>query len=75
MIIQPPPGGPLSDDEAREMAALLARFAAHELDQFENWRIETPQGPVFATLANELMPGLSSETFVTIWPLPHRLQR
>jgi hypothetical protein len=40
------PGGPLTDDDLRTLATLLARFGAHDLDQFEHWRVKTPYGDV-----------------------------
>jgi hypothetical protein len=66
-------GGVLSDDEFRTLAALLARFATHELDQFENWRIETSHGPVYVVMANALPPGSIEDAFKTVWPLPDHL--
>jgi hypothetical protein len=67
------PGGPLSDDEVRDLDRLLARFAEHELDQWENWRINTSYGPVYVTLTRGLMPDWSDEWFTTVWPLPPHL--
>ncbi|HEV8527010.1 MAG TPA: hypothetical protein VGS60_05570 [Actinomycetes bacterium] len=43
----PPPGGPLFDDDARTLARFLARYAAHDLDQFEHWRVKAPNGDVY----------------------------
>jgi hypothetical protein len=74
MRTEPPAGGPLSDDEVRQLTFLLARFAAHELDQFENWRIETQYGPVFVAMTNRLPPDWPVEAFATIWPLPPKPQ-
>ncbi|MBG6139462.1 hypothetical protein [Longispora fulva] len=67
------PGERLSDAELGELARLLARFASHDLDQWENWRVHTPHGPVYVTMTNALMAGCSDEAFTTIWPLPPRL--
>src|SRR5689334_21399805 len=67
------PGGRLSDAEVRELARLLARFAAHDLDQWEQWRIDSPYGPVYLVVTRELEPGWSDETFTRIWPLPAHL--
>ncbi|GGR76748.1 hypothetical protein GCM10010169_21150 [Micromonospora fulviviridis] len=67
------PGGPLGDAEIRELARLLARFASHELDQWENWRIDTTRGPVFVSVSRELPPGRPEEAFRRIWPTPAHL--
>jgi len=70
-----PLGAPFTDDEARALALLLARYATHELDQFDHWVVETPAGEVFVQISNELMPGVSREVYQTIWPLPPKLAR
>jgi len=67
-------GGRPSDAELRDLARLLARFVSHDLDQWENWRLETSYGPVFVTITNGLMPGVPEEVFTTIWPLPPNLE-
>ncbi|GAA4729505.1 hypothetical protein Prum_091130 [Phytohabitans rumicis] len=67
-------GGRLTEAELRDLAQLLARYASHDLDQWDNWRIETSHhGPVYVTIANSLHPGWPEEAFTTIWPLPPRL--
>jgi hypothetical protein len=70
----PSPGDPLNDDEIRELAVLLARYATHELDQFDRWRVETPSGPVFIEVSTELQSDASASSYRTIWPLPPHLQ-
>ncbi|MET7961702.1 hypothetical protein ABZ356_28505 [Micromonospora zamorensis] len=67
------PGGPLSDAEVRELTRLLARFASHDLDQWENWRIETWHGPVFMSVSRKLLPGWPEGAFTRIWPMPAQL--
>ncbi|MGK5676806.1 hypothetical protein ACSNOB_28700 [Micromonospora sp. URMC 106] len=67
------PGGPLSDLEIRELTRLLARFASHDLDQWENWRIDTSYGPVFMSVSRKLLPGWPEDAFTTIWPMPGHL--
>jgi hypothetical protein len=67
------PGGPLSDDKLRELLRLLGRYAWHELDQWENWRIESSYGPVHVLLTRGRMPDWPEEAFTTVWPLPPRL--
>ncbi|TQJ24316.1 hypothetical protein FBZ33_4642 [Micromonospora sp. A202] len=67
------PGGPLSDAEVRELTRLLARFASHDLDQWENWLIETSYGPVFMSVSRKLPPGWPEDAFTRIWPMPAHL--
>jgi len=62
------PGGPLTIAEARELARLLARYSEHHLDLFDNWLVETTQGPVYVVLDRALAPGGSPEVFSQIWP-------
>lgn len=69
------PGGPLSAAESRELMRLLARFAEHDLVQWENWRILTTYGPVYVTLTRGLMPDWPDEAFTTTWPLPPHLDQ
>ncbi|GAA3735519.1 hypothetical protein [Micromonospora maritima] len=64
------PGGPLTDAEVRELVRLLARFASHDLDQWENWRVDTPHGPVFMTVSRKVPPDWPEDAFVPIWPPP-----
>lgn len=71
------PGGPLSDQEFREMVRLLARFAERELDQGDLWKFHTSYGPVYMLISRALPHGWPEETdnsFTTIWPLPAHLQ-
>ena len=68
MVAEPPPGGRLSDDESEMLRVLLARFAAHELDQFEAWRIDTLNGLVFVQLSRKLADGATASAHNRIWP-------
>jgi hypothetical protein len=62
------PGGPLTDAELRDFVRLLARYAKHGLDQFDNWQLETTYGPAYVVVTRELPPGGSAEVFAPIWP-------
>jgi hypothetical protein len=62
------PGGPLSDTELRDFLQMLARFAQHELDQWENWLIPTTYGPVYLAMSRALWPGWPEEAFDPVWP-------
>jgi len=67
-------GGPFTDDDARQLARLLARYAEHELEQWERWKVHAPGwGTVYVQLNVELMPGEDEMTYDTVWPLPPRL--
>ena len=46
-----PAGGPLSKDECRTLSTLLARFVAHDFDQWDHWRIEIPYEPVYIDIS------------------------
>jgi hypothetical protein len=62
------PGGPLTDAELRDLVQLLARYAEHELDQFDDWQIPTTYGPVYMFLSRALPPGWPADAFAPIWP-------
>ncbi|GAB4102792.1 hypothetical protein GCM10028790_18110 [Micromonospora taraxaci] len=68
------PGGPLTDSELAAMFRLLARFSEHDLDQWDNWRLDTSYGPVYVTASRALAPGWQDDAFTPVWPLPPRLQ-
>jgi hypothetical protein len=68
------PGRPLSEAELRELIRLLARYAEHELDQWDSWKIHTSYGPVYMLMSRELLPGWKDQAFTTIWPLPAHLE-
>jgi hypothetical protein len=68
----PPAGGSLSDDEVRQLWMLLARFAAHDLDQFDHWQVDTRYGPVFIDIVRMLPAGTPDRAYMPIWPLPDR---
>jgi hypothetical protein len=63
----PTPSGSLTEDDLKQLAKLLARYAAHDLDQFEHWCVESPHGQVFIEITRQPRPG----SWQTIWPLPH----
>lgn len=68
-------GGPLSDEEVRLLSRLLARFAEHELDQFELWTVRTPAGGnVYIEVGLQMPPdGRDESAYTRIWPLPPHL--
>jgi hypothetical protein len=68
MVAEPPPGGGLSDEEWANLVTLLARFAANDLDQFSNWQVDTPFGPVFIEVSRKPPPVLTNEAFTRLWP-------
>jgi hypothetical protein len=76
------PGGPLSDEELRELNRLLARYATRELDQWDAWKIHMYTGPsdpheyepVYIVMSRGLLPNWQDKTFTTIWPLPAHLE-
>ncbi|MFF9004151.1 hypothetical protein ACF1GW_08370 [Streptomyces achromogenes] len=54
---------PLSDQEFDQFRDLLRRYCAHELDQWESLRTETPYGPVYVLLTRSLPPGTAPEAY------------
>ena len=68
-----PLSAPFTDDDARALSLLLARYATHELDQFDHWVVETAAGEVFVQVYNERPASVAREVYQTIWPLPARL--
>ncbi len=64
---------PLTDQDVSTLAWLLARYATHELDQFDHWRVDTPIGTAYVELSNEPRPDIAPELYTRIWPLPPHL--
>lgn len=69
------PGGPLSDVEVAALWRLLARYAWHDLDQWENWSIDQGKHvPVYVRLSRGPFPGEHEEgSYAPVWPLPPHL--
>jgi len=40
-----------TDDDARELSRLLAKYATHRLDQFDLWKLEFKWGSVYVDIA------------------------
>jgi hypothetical protein len=53
----------MSEDEAEHLAGLLYRYAETELDQFDNWRLDTDFGPVYVSMSMALLPDWSDRAF------------
>jgi hypothetical protein len=53
----------MSPEDAEQLARLLYRYAETELDQFDNWRLDTEFGPVYVSMNMELLPGWSDRAF------------
>jgi hypothetical protein len=66
-------GAELSEAELRDLLRLLARYVAHDLDQWENWRFQTSHGPVYVAMTRALFPDWPDTAFTTVWPLPPHL--
>jgi hypothetical protein len=56
----------LTASEVEHLRALLQRFTDHDLDQFDNWRLDTSYGPVFVQFARERQPGVPAEAFTSL---------
>lgn len=53
----------MSADETEQLARLLYRYAETELDQFDNWRLDTEIGRVYVSMSMELLPDWSDRAF------------
>jgi hypothetical protein len=53
----------MSADEAEHLVRLLYRYAETELDQFDNWRLDTEHGPVYLNVSRQLPPDWPDQTF------------
>lgn len=53
----------MSADESEQFARLLYRYVEAELDQFDNWRLDTEIGPVYVSMSMELLPDWSDRAF------------
>jgi hypothetical protein len=53
----------MSPEDVEQLARLLYRYAETELDQFDNWRLDTELGPVYVSMSMELLPDWSDRAF------------
>lgn len=60
---------PLTDDEARTLVKLLARYCNHDFGHWDDWHVSMPRGDVYVTITNSLPPDWPAEAFHQVWPL------
>ena len=53
----------MSAEESQQFVRLLYRYAESELDQWDNWRLDTEIGPVYVSMSMELLPDWSDRAF------------
>ena len=53
----------MSAEESEQFLRLLYRYAETELDQWDNWRLDTEIGPVYVSMSMELLPDWSDRAF------------
>jgi hypothetical protein len=53
----------MSADEAEHLVRLLYRHAETELDQSDNWRLDTEHGPVYLSMSRRLPPDCPAQAF------------
>lgn len=53
----------MSPEDVEQLARLLYRYGETELDQFDNWRLDTEFGPVYVSMSMELLPGWPDRAF------------
>jgi hypothetical protein len=58
--------GRLSDAELAQFMQLLRRYAVHDLDQFQAWRLDTPHGEVFIHITRQPAPGAPVDAYTKI---------
>ena len=62
-------GPPLSEAEGRMLLNLLARHCAHEVDQWDTWRLSLLSGDFYVLIEDGMAPGgLPAERFHQVWP-------
>jgi hypothetical protein len=53
----------MSAEESEQFVRLLYRYAETELDQWDNWRLDSEIGPVYVSMSMELLPDWSDQAF------------
>ena len=53
----------MSADESEQLVRLLYRYAETELDQWDNWQLDTEVGPVYVSMSMALLPDWSDRAF------------
>jgi hypothetical protein len=53
----------MSADESEHFVKLLYRYAETELDQWDNWRLDTEVGPVYVSMSMEVLADWSDRAF------------
>jgi hypothetical protein len=53
----------MSAEESEQFVRLLYWYAETELDQWDNWRLDSEIGPVYVSMSMELLPDSSDQAF------------
>jgi hypothetical protein len=53
----------MSADESEQFVRLLYRYTETELDQWDNWLLDTEIGPVYVSMSMALLPDWSDQAF------------
>ncbi len=53
----------MSAEESEQFVRLLYRYAETELDQWDNWRLNSAIGPVYVSMSMELLPDWHDQAF------------
>ena len=56
----------MSAEESEQFVRLLYRYAESELDQWDNWRLDTEIGPVYVSMSRGVAAGLVYWAFSTL---------
>ena len=60
--------GEFTDEDFRELARLLARYATSRLDQYDLWKLEFRSGSVYVDISRRPYQGASEFAYTRIWP-------
>ena len=64
-------GGRLTPEEGRLILSLFARYCAYDVDQFDFWRVELPNGAdVYVQVTDGAPSDDARGSFRKVWPLP-----
>lgn len=56
----------LTDDEMALMFRLIRRYAETDMDQWENWRMNSQVGTLYVSLTREPAPGASPDAYLKV---------
>jgi hypothetical protein len=64
----------MSKQDLNLLRSLLIRYASCEMDQFDNLRVATPNGPVYVSLGVRPVDGADAESYDWMDELPEQAE-